>query len=78
MFGHLLGLRSFDSPKGSPKLAHKQAFLQISFGGTGFIPIATITPTTYLRNWAFVVLIITFKFMVEQLGLPHPSIVSIF
>jgi hypothetical protein len=63
-----LGSRSFDSPKGP--LARKQAFLPIVFGSICFIPTTTITPTTYLKRWAFVVSIIVVKFMVDQ----HPFI----
>jgi hypothetical protein len=36
VFGCLLGPRSIDSPK--RPLAHKQAFLSITFGGNGLIP----------------------------------------
>jgi hypothetical protein len=60
----LLGLRSFDSPE--RPLAHKQASLPITFGGVRLILTSTIDPTTYLNNWAFVVSIITVRFMVDQ------------
>jgi hypothetical protein len=62
MFGHLLGLKSFDSPK--ELLAHKQTFLSITLGGTDFIPTSTITLIAYLKSWAFVVSIITTRFIV--------------
>jgi hypothetical protein len=64
VFKHLLGLGSFDSPKG-PSI-HKQASLPIAFGGIGFILITTIALTIYLRSWAFVASIIIVKFMVDQ------------
>jgi hypothetical protein len=41
----------------------------MTFGGIGLILIATITPTTYLKSWAFVVLIIDVRFMVEHIFL---------
>jgi len=64
VFGHLLGSRSFDSPK--KLLAHKQVILLIAFGNIGVISITTITPTTYLGSWALVVSIIATRFMVDQ------------
>ncbi len=64
MFGWLLGLGSFDSEK--RPLAHKQPSFLIAFGGIDLILTTTIAPTTYLRNWAFVLPIITFKFIVSQ------------
>jgi hypothetical protein len=64
VFGHLLGLRSFDNPEGP--LACKQASFLITFSGIGFILIATIVPTTYLGNWAFVDSIIVARFMIDQ------------
>jgi hypothetical protein len=64
MFGHLLGLGSFDSLEGL--LAHKQSSFTITFGGIGFISIATIILTTYLKSWALVILIIVIKFMVDN------------
>ncbi len=48
MFGHFLGLRSFDTLEGP--LHYKQAFIPIAFGGIGLILIATIASTTYLRS----------------------------
>jgi hypothetical protein len=66
VFGRLLGLKYFDSPK--RLLAHKQAFFPIIFAGVGFISTFTITPTTYLRSWALVALVIVVRFMVDQ----HP------
>jgi len=63
MFGHLLGPGSFDS---LGLLTHKQSSFTITFGGIGFIPIATITLTTYLKSWALVISIIIIKFMVDQ------------
>jgi len=44
MFGHLLGLGSFDSEKGP------RAFLPIAFGGINLILTTTIASTTYFRN----------------------------
>jgi hypothetical protein len=64
MFERLLGPRSFDSPEGH--LTHKQVFLPITLSGIDLIPTSTITPTTYLRNWALVALIIAVRFMVDQ------------
>jgi hypothetical protein len=64
VFGCFLGPGSFDNPKG--RIICKQTFLLITFGGIGFIPIATITPTTYLGSWAFVVSIIVVRFVVNQ------------
>jgi hypothetical protein len=64
VFGCLLGPRFFDSPK--RPLAHKQAFLPIIFDGVKFISTSTIIPTTYLRNWAFVISIVVARFMVDQ------------
>ncbi len=64
MFGRLLDARSFNSWKGP--LAYKQAFLPIAFGNIGFILTTTITPTTYLRNWAFIISIIASRFMIDQ------------
>jgi hypothetical protein len=66
MFGHLLGPRSFNSPKGP--LAYKQASLPIVFGDISFILTTIISPTTYLGCWALVVSIIVTRFMVNQ----HP------
>jgi hypothetical protein len=59
MFGHLLGLRSFDSPKGPS--ARKQASFIITFGGIRLILIFIIVPTTYFGSWALVALIIIAK-----------------
>jgi hypothetical protein len=59
MFGHLLGPRSFDNPKGP--LARKQASLIITFGGIKLILISIIIPTAYLGSWALVALIIIVK-----------------
>jgi hypothetical protein len=70
MFGCLLGPRSFDSPKGP--LVHKQASLPITFGDVMFILTSTITPTTYLGNWALVASIIITIFMVDQ----HPFLLE--
>jgi hypothetical protein len=64
MFGRLLGLRSFDISKGP--LVHKQTSLPITFDGVGLVLTSIITPTTYLRNWAFVISIIFARFMVDQ------------
>jgi hypothetical protein len=64
MFGCLLGLGSFESPE--RPLTHKQASLPITFGGVRLILTSTITPTTYLNSWAFVVSIIATRFMVDQ------------
>ncbi len=70
MFGCLLGLRSFDSPKGF--LVHKQTSLLITFGGVGLILTSTIAPTTYLESWAFVDSIRTIMLMVDQ----HPFLLK--
>jgi hypothetical protein len=63
MFGHLLGPKSFDSPE--RPLAYKQAYLPMTFGGIGLIPIATITPIAYLGNWALIISIIVVTFVVD-------------
>jgi len=63
-FGHLLGLRSFDIPKGP--LVCKQTSLPITFDGVKLILTSIIAPTTYLRNWAFVISTIFAMFMVDQ------------
>jgi hypothetical protein len=59
-----LGLESYNNPKGP--LACKQTSFLIAFNGIELIPIATITPTTYLRNWAFVIPIVAIRFMNDQ------------
>jgi len=64
MFGHLLGPKSFDFLEGL--LIHKQASLPITFGFVKFILTTVITPIAYLRNWAFVISVITTKFIVDQ------------
>jgi len=64
MFGCLLGLGSFDSLK--RLLTCKQTSLPITFGGVGFISTSTITPITYLKSWALIVLVITIRFMIDQ------------
>jgi hypothetical protein len=64
VFGHLLGLKSFNNPK--RPLTCKQTSLPITFGGIELIAIATITPTTYLGSWAFVIPMIVTRFMVDQ------------
>ncbi len=64
MFGHLLGLGSFDSPKGL--IAHKQASLPIIFGGMKFILIVIIALIAYLGCWTFAASIIIVRFMVDQ------------
>jgi hypothetical protein len=48
MFGRLLGLGSFDSPKGP--LARKQVFVLITFDDVGLISTSTITLAVYLRS----------------------------
>jgi len=70
MFERLLGPRSFNSPKGP--LAHKQACFPITFGGIELISTSTIAPTTYLRNWALIALVIVVRFMVDR----HPFLVE--
>jgi hypothetical protein len=45
---------------------HKQTILPITFNGIRLIPMATIAPTTYSRNWPFVISIIVARFMVDQ------------
>jgi len=64
MFGHLWGPRSIDSLEGP--LTRKQVFLLITLSGIGLIPTSTITPISYLKNWAFVASIIVVRFMVNQ------------
>ncbi len=64
MFGHHLGPRSFDNPKGL--LTHKQASVILMFNGIGLILMASIAPIAYLGSWAFVTLIIDIRFMVNQ------------
>jgi len=64
MFGRLLGPRSFISPK--RPLAYEQPSPPIIFNGVMLISTSTITPTTYLRNWALVVLVIATRFIVDQ------------
>jgi len=64
MFGCLLDLKSINNPKGP--LTCKQTSLPIAFSGIELIPIATITLTTYLRNWSFVTPIIATRFMNDQ------------
>jgi hypothetical protein len=71
MFGHLLGLGSFDGLEGP--LVCKQTTFPITFGGIGPISTSTITQVAYLGNWAFIVLIITIRFMVDQ----HPFLFEI-
>jgi hypothetical protein len=64
MFGCLLGPRSFDNPKGP--LTHKQVSFPITFNGVKLLSTSTIAPTTYLGSWAFIVLVIVVRFMVDQ------------
>ncbi len=64
MFGCLLGPWSLNSLK--RPLVCKHASPLITFNGIELIPMATITPTTYLGNWAFVTLIIVIRFMIDQ------------
>ncbi len=71
MFGHLLGPRFFDNPKGP--LVRRRASFPITFGGIEFTLTSTITPTTYLRSWALVTLIIVARFMVDQ----HPFLFEV-
>jgi hypothetical protein len=66
VFGHFLGLGYFNSPK--LLLPYKQAYFPITFNGIMLIQTTTITPTTYLRSWALVALIIVARFMVDH----HP------
>jgi hypothetical protein len=61
MFGHLLGLGSFDSPK--RLLGHKEASLPITINGVEVILTSTIALTV---NWALVALVIVVRFMVDQ------------
>jgi hypothetical protein len=70
VFGCLLGLRSFDSPR--RPLAPKQVSFSITFGGVEFILTFTITLTPYLGSWALVTLVIAIKFMVDQ----HPFLLE--
>jgi hypothetical protein len=64
VFGHLLGLGSFDSLEGP--LAHKHASLPITFGGIRLMSTSTIAPVAYIGSWALVDLVIAFRFMVYQ------------
>ncbi len=64
MFGHFLGLGSFDSPKGP--LVHKQVSLLITFSGVKLISTSTIALEAYLGNWVLVVSVITARFTVDQ------------
>jgi hypothetical protein len=64
MCGHLLGPRSFNSPK--RLLVHTQTSFPLTFDGVGFILRSTIAPTGYLKSWALVVSIITIRFMANQ------------
>jgi len=64
MFGLLLGLGFFDSPKLC--LTHKQTSLPIIVCDIELILTMTIAPITYLRNWALVVSIIIIRSMVNQ------------
>jgi hypothetical protein len=70
VFGHLLGLGSFDNPEGT--LACKQTFFLITFNGIGFILMTSIAPTTYLGNLTLLTLILTARFMVDQ----HPFLLE--
>jgi len=70
VFGCLSSPRSFDSQEGP--LAYKETSLPIAFGGIGFIPTTTITPTTYLGSLALVASIIIVRFMVDQ----HPFLLE--
>jgi hypothetical protein len=71
MFGRFLGQRSYDNPK--IFITHKPSSLSITFNGVGFISISTIISITYLGSWAFVILIITNRFMVDQ----HPFLLKV-
>jgi hypothetical protein len=64
MFGCILGPWFLDSPK--RPIVHKHVSLLITLDGIEFIPMAIITPTIYLRNWALVTSIIVVRFMVDQ------------
>jgi len=64
MFGHLLGLSSFDSPKGP--LVRKQVSLLITFNGVRLILTLTIALEAYLGKWVLVVSFITARFIVDQ------------
>ncbi len=64
MFGCLLGPRSFDSLEGP--LASKKTSLPTTFGNIELILIVTIALIAYLGNWAFVVLVIVSRFVVDQ------------
>jgi hypothetical protein len=70
VFGRLLGLGSFDSPKGL--LVHKQTSLLITLNGVKFISTSTIALVAYLGSWVLVVLVITIRFMVDQ----HPFLLE--
>jgi hypothetical protein len=64
VFGHLLGPRSFDILE--RPIVHKQVSFPITFDVVKLILTVIITPIAYLRNWAFVVLVIITRFMVDQ------------
>jgi hypothetical protein len=56
----------------NPLIAHKQISFPIAFGGIRLILTTTIAPATYLGKWAFIVSIITIKFIVDQ----HPFLLE--
>jgi hypothetical protein len=64
MFGHFMGLWSFDSLK--RLLVHKQTSLPITLGGIELISTSIIAPTTYSGSWALVASIIATRFMADQ------------
>jgi hypothetical protein len=64
VFGHLLGPRSFNNPKGS--LAHKQSSFPMTFNGIELILTTTIALVANLGNWVLVISVIAIRFMVDQ------------
>jgi hypothetical protein len=70
MIGRLLDPKSFNSLE--IFLAHKQVSLLIVFGGIKYILTIAIALVVYLGRWAFVILIIILKFIVDQ----HPFLLE--
>ncbi len=63
-FERLLVPSSFECPK-APLLC-RQVTLPILNGGIGFISTETIVSTSFVRNWALVVQIIDFRFLLDS------------
>jgi hypothetical protein len=64
VFGHLLGLGSFNSLEGL--LAHKQVSLPITFSGVEHILTSTIALIGYLGSWTFIISVMAVRFMDDQ------------